>query len=117
MVKPASMSVREWIIKKIAVNNNISEKIIHSIVTHQFDSISTGMHTNDTLELSGFGKFIFNRKKAEKKLISLYTIREVYLKIIDDPLTLDLKLKNTHVRLIHVNKSITNLKEKLDGII
>lgn len=115
-MKPQSMSNREWFIKKIAVNNNVAEKTVHAIINHQFQALSSNMETNTTLEVSGFGKFIFNTKKAEKKLVCLYNIQKAYIQKIANPETTELRCKNTKQKLIFVNNSIEKLKEKLNGI-
>jgi len=49
----------------------MNEKIVDTVVSHQFQSANEAMTCNHTVEISGFAKFIFNEKKAAKKLISL----------------------------------------------
>lgn len=116
-MKPQSMSNREWFIKKIAVNNNISEKTINAIINHQFQAISLNLQTNDTLEVSGFGKFIFNRKKAEKKLYKLHHTKNTYIQTIANPETTELRCKNAKRLLIQIEQSIDSLTKKLYGTI
>ena len=65
MNKPTTMSVKEFIIKRMALSLVTSEKIIDQVVQHQFDSANDALTSNDTLEISGFGKFLFNKKKAQ----------------------------------------------------
>jgi hypothetical protein len=50
MKKPQSMSVKEWIIKKMAISMVISEKLIDCVVTHQFDSANDALNINKTVE-------------------------------------------------------------------
>ena len=116
-MKPQSMSNREWFIKKIAVNNNIPEKTVNAIVNHQFQAISLNLQTNDTLEVSGFGKFIFNRKKAEKKLDKLQHTKNTYMQTIVNPETTELRCKNSKRLLIQIEESIKLLTKKLHGTI
>jgi len=66
--KPASMSVREWLTKKLAVKIMIPENVIRQVVTHQFDSAYEALKVNNSLEISGFGKFFYNTKKADKEI-------------------------------------------------
>ena len=68
MEKPSTMSVKEWIIKKMSINMVISEKTIDQVINHQFDSANDALNTNDTVEISGFGKFLFNKKKHSTQL-------------------------------------------------
>lgn len=114
-MKPASMTNREWFIKNIAVNNNVAEKIVLAIINHQFQSLSTSMQTCDTLEVSGFGKFIFNRSKAIKKLASLEHTKATYIETLSNPETTALRHKNAQVRFEHIEGSIANLKNKIYG--
>jgi len=41
------------------------------VINHQFTSASEAMKSNDEIEISGFGKLVFNRKKALKKLAKM----------------------------------------------
>lgn len=66
--KPDSMSVREWITKKIAIGVIIPEKVIRQVVTHQFDSAYDALKVSNSLEISGFGKFFYNTKKADREI-------------------------------------------------
>ena len=65
--KPSSMSVREWIIKKIAQEIIIPEKTIRRVITHEFDSGLEALEKFNSVEISGFGKFFYNEKKAKRE--------------------------------------------------
>jgi Bacterial DNA-binding protein. len=69
--KPKSMSHKEYLVRALSVKLAISEKTIEAVVNHQFQSANEAMDTNHSLELSGFGRIIFNNKKAIKKLAAL----------------------------------------------
>lgn len=75
-MKPASMSVKEWLIKKLAIRILIPEKVINVVITDQFDQANDALNTNDQVEISGFGKYIFNRKKAIKRMEDYLVIKE-----------------------------------------
>ena len=62
--KPQSLSVKNFLIRKISTTTMISEKIITSVIDHQFTSLLENMSTCNSLEISGFGKFLFNKNKA-----------------------------------------------------
>ena len=70
MNKPATMSVKEWITKRMSIQLVISEKIIDQVINHQFDSANDAIHKCNSVEFSGFGKFMFNMSKAKKRMIS-----------------------------------------------
>jgi nucleoid DNA-binding protein len=66
--KPQSMSVREWITKKVATGIMIPENIVRRVISHNYDSAYEAMKSNNSIEISGFGKFYFNAKKADKEI-------------------------------------------------
>ena len=72
MDKPISMSVKDYLVRTLAVKIMVSEKVIEAVVNHQFQSANEAMDIHNSLEISGFGKFYFNDKKAKKKILSLY---------------------------------------------
>lgn len=113
--KPSTMSLKEWLIKRMAAEFSVSEKTLHNIVSHQFDNIALQMMEKDSLDVSGFGKFVFSKKRAERKLQKLYDIKEAYRKYQEDPLSSGLKKRNIADKLVHLEKSIELLKRKLDG--
>ena len=113
MKKPTSMSVKEWIIKMMSINMVISEKIIDQVVTHQFDSANDALNTNESVEISGFGKFFFNTKKAHTHYNKLLQIKQAYENILADPSITDKKRHSTELRMITVLNDIKILKPKI----
>lgn len=65
--KPPSMSMKSFLVRKLAVKMMVEEHVIESIVNHQFLSALAATSSSDEIEISGFGKFHFNYKKALKK--------------------------------------------------
>lgn len=114
MEKPMSMSVKEWIIKKLVIKMVISEKIISSVVTHQFDSANDALNIHKSVEFSGFGKFYFNDKKAVKTMEKYLSQKALYEGILADASTTEAKRNNTETRLNNVLLSIKTLKPKLN---
>lgn len=108
------MSVKEWIIKKMAIKMVISEKVIDHVVTHQFDSANDALNVNKSVEISGFGKFYFNESKAKRQMDKYLSQKSVYENIIADPNTTDLKRTNTEIRLEKILINIKTLKPKID---
>jgi len=113
MEKPMSMSVKEWIVKRMSISMVISEKVIDQVVNHQFDSANDALNTNDSLEISGFGKFIFNTKKANVHYTKLLNIQKAYENILADPLISDKKRHSTEMRMLTVLNDIKILKPKI----
>lgn len=66
--KPDSMSVREWITKKVAQETMIPENVIRRVISHNYDSAYEALNNNNSIEISGFGKFYYNEKKAGKEI-------------------------------------------------
>ena len=52
------------------------EVVINQVITHQFDSAHDAVKTNDSVEISGFGKFLFNEKKAKQKVDKLQKVKK-----------------------------------------
>ena len=113
MNKPNTMSVKEFIIKRMAISLVVSEKIIDQVINHQFDSANDALNTNDTLEISGFGKFFFNTKKANTHYNKLLAMKQAYENTLADPSTTDKKRHSTQQRMITVLNDIKTLKPKI----
>ena len=113
MNKPTTMSVKEFIIKRMSISMVISEKVIDQVVQHQFDSANDALNTNDTVEISGFGKFFFNTKKANTYYNKLLAMNQAYENILADPLTTEKRRHSTEQRMITVLSDIKMLKPKI----
>ena len=70
--KPISLSVRNYIQRKLSVKLMISEDIIDQVIADSGKQIQEAMKKENSVELSGFGKLVF-RKKLALKDISSYT--------------------------------------------
>jgi nucleoid DNA-binding protein len=66
--KPISMSMKDFIIRQMAVKLMVSESTIESVLNHQFQEASKALQKNYSVELSGFGKMYFNVKRARKRV-------------------------------------------------
>ena len=113
MNKPSTMSVKEYIIKRMSISLVVSEKIIDNVIQHQFDSANDALNTNDTVEISGFGKFFFNTKKANTHYNKLLQMKQAYENTLADPLTTEKKRHSTEQRMITVLSDIKMLKPKI----
>jgi nucleoid DNA-binding protein len=65
------MGLKENIIKKVAEKTEVEASIVESIITHQFASVVSRMSSEYSIEVSGFGKFLFLPAKAQRLVNSL----------------------------------------------
>jgi nucleoid DNA-binding protein len=114
MDKPRSLSIKDYIIRKMSIKFNTSEKIIESVVNHQFQSATIAFNDQKSVELSGFGKFLFNEKKAVKKMETMLIQKQVLEQTIVDQTATDRKRKAAEVKLESLLQAIEILKPKID---
>lgn len=113
MDKPVSLSMKDYIIRKMAVKMMISEKTIEAVVNHQFNSANDAMKEHNTVEISGFGKFLFNYKKAVKKMDKLSSQKAWFEKVIADPSFSEQRKRSAGMKLASVEANMTVLKPKI----
>lgn len=111
--KPISMSMKDWLIRRLAPKLLMSEKTIEAVINHQFQSANEAMSQNKTLEISGFGKLIFNDKKAVRKMDTYLKIEKALLNILANPETSENKKRITLMKLETTKNNIEALKPKL----
>ena len=110
MSKPMSMSVKEYLIRTLAIKLAVNEKTIEAVVNHQFQSANEAMDLNHSVEISGFGKFMYNEKKAAKKIVKLEGKRDAMQRIIDSPESKEASVAKATVILIKTIEQIRVLK-------
>lgn len=113
MDKPISMSVKDYLIRTLAVKMLTSEKTLEAVVNHQFQSANEAMGINKSVEISGFGKFLFNNKKAIKKLEKLKHRVGTCEGVISNPVATDQKKAYAKAILDTTLKDIEILKPKI----
>lgn len=113
MDKPISMSIKDYLIRTMAVKLMTSEKTIETIVNHQFQSANVAMYENDSIEISGFGKFLFNRKKAEKKLVKMESKKQMFSSQVDNETLSEQKRKSAANKLTNTLAGIEALKPRI----
>lgn len=107
------MSHKEWMIKRLSINMVISEKIIDAVINNQFDTANQAILENNSVELSGLGKFVFNVQRANKRMIKYQSLKLFYeTSLADENITDSMKHK-TQKRLDTVLININALKNKL----
>lgn len=110
--KPISLSVKDYLIRKMAVKMMMSEKTIEAVVNHQFVSAQEAMSTNKSVEISGFGKFYFNQKKAEQQFKKHLSQKELFERMLSTDLS-ETKRRNISLKLQTALDGIRDLKPKV----
>jgi hypothetical protein len=98
----------------MAISMVVPEKVIDSVVVHQFDSANDALNVHDSVEISGFGKFYFNKKKAQAQYDKYVRIKQSYESMLTDDSISDKKRHSTEQKLISVSNDIKILKPKID---
>lgn len=104
------MSVREWLIKTLSHRDFIPQTTINAIVTHSYERASEALKDNNSIEISGFGNFYFNEKKANKQMAKCMAQKEAYQQVLDDEGISEKKRHAYEKRMNTVDKNIETLK-------
>ncbi len=115
MNKPMSMSVKEYLIRTLAVKMAVNEKMIEAVVNHQYQSANEAMDINQSVEISGFGKFMFNKKKALKKMDKLCMKRDYCVNVLANPDASEAATRKAETMLESVSRQIKMLKPTIDN--
>ena len=113
MDKPLSLSVKQFLIRRTSVDMAIAEKTVEAVINHQFASMLDAMSNKDSVEMSGFGKFLFNSKKAVR-LVRKYTDHK---KMNEELLLQDIspqKRRSVMVKLQELEGNIEMLKPRVN---
>lgn len=113
MDKPKSLSVKEFLIRKMSIKMNTAEKVIDAVITHQFQSATQALNTSKSLEISGFGKFLFNDKKAVAKMAKLEGQKKTLEEQVDNEALTEQKRRSAKLKLDSVLLAIEMLKPKI----
>lgn len=113
MDKPVSLPMKDWLIRKLAPKLMISEKTLEAVINHQFQSANEALLNNKSVEISGFGKLIFNDKKAVKRMEMYKQIEKALLNILSQPDLPEAKKRATEMKLQTTKSNIEALKPKL----
>lgn len=69
--KPPSVSVKDWLISHTAKELEADEALCEQVVSWVYLKAREAAPSNNSIELSGFGKLIISPGKAKRKLIKL----------------------------------------------
>jgi nucleoid DNA-binding protein len=114
MDKPQSMSIKDYLIRLLAIKMLTSEKTIEAVVNHQFNSANEALKQNYSVELAGFGKFYFNYKKAAKRLAAYTNNLKDLNEAILDPSITEAKRSKLEEKIYNVTQAILELKPRVD---
>ena len=60
----STTQVMDTITKKLSQEQQIPLYIVKAVINHQFKSAEAAVHTNSSIEIAGFGKFLFRPTRA-----------------------------------------------------
>jgi nucleoid DNA-binding protein len=112
-MRPVSLPIKSFLIRKLAVNTMIPERDLEVVINHQFTSALDAMSNNNSVEISGFGKFLFNMTRANKAMDKFLSQKEIYEKLLEKEDLSEAKRKSTEARLKSAEDNIRTLKPKL----
>jgi nucleoid DNA-binding protein len=105
---------RKEIVKKIVVDTAIDEDTINDVLSFAFSKACQAFKTGNSVEISGFGKFVFNMLAAknllrihEKGVIDIERTRE---KILHLPKYVEYK----NVLIFEKNEAIKDIKRRMN---
>lgn len=64
--KPSNMPLKEFLVKKIAQRMDKPEAVVDAVVMDQFKGITKALQQCKSVEMTGFGKWIFMDSKAAR---------------------------------------------------
>lgn len=116
MDKPISMSVKDYLIRVMSVRTNTPVKIIEAVVSHQIDGVNKAIQTPGihSVEMSGFGKWLFNHKKLQRKWEKNLSKERVFLNILNKPDLTDRQKASYTLKLENTRKWMEGIKPKLE---
>jgi len=101
-------------VKKMSVGMVVSERVIDQVITHQFNSAEDATKTQNSIEISGFGKFVFNSSKAVKRIEKLEKIKKNYEHQLAENTLPTKKLDVIKSKLSNLNLTLNSIKPKVN---
>jgi hypothetical protein len=113
MDKPISMSDKDYLCRMLSIKTNTPLATIDAIVSHQFEKANEALKNNYSVELSGFGKFVFKTKAATRKLEKAYS-KKIFFETLSKDMSLTEQKRQSYTnKLNNTLKDIEVLKTKL----
>jgi len=116
MNRPSSMSIKEYLVRLQAMSSLRSESVINSVITHQFQSANDAMKTNNSIEISGFGKFYFNLPKAKKRIEALNNKIRNYKRALIEDSPSEILIKRIEARIVFLQEELDRLNNKTNEL-
>ena len=112
--KPKSLSVKDYLIRVLAVKMLTSEKTLEAIIDHQFQSANEAMASNYSVEIAGFGKMLFNKKKAIREMGRLLSYKAIHEQTLLNEDITETKKQALILKLDNIRMAIESLKPRID---
>ena len=87
MDRPTTMSVKEFLVRKMSTELLIDERTIIAVISHQFDVAMDALKDNRSVEFPGFGKFLFKDALAERISRKKYSRKKYLEKCLENATT------------------------------
>lgn len=107
------MTIREWLIKTIGIRENIPQSTVLKIIQHNYESANKALRKHNSIEISGFGKFYYNTKKAHKQMEKCLSQKIAFQEVLDKPSITDKERHSYEQRMKTVDDNIKALEEKM----
>ena len=111
--RPVTMTVKDGLVRRMSVDMKISESIVHRVIDHQVNSMKKAFDVNNSVEISGFGKFVFNKKKVMRKINGCYEIKKRYEETLNDKTLPERKRVSVEFKLHKLMLDVEAMKKKL----
>ena len=86
--------LKQIAIRKMVVDLAIDEKIIEQVLIHAFNGAKKAFHSNNSIEISGFGKYIVSPRQVLNERQKITDKFAKWGKQLEDPNTDDMMRKN-----------------------
>jgi nucleoid DNA-binding protein len=113
MDKPVSMSIKDWIIRRMSVDMAIPESIIKVVINNQFEGATEAMGKVNSIEFSGFGKFYFKTHRAYDKMRHYELIKKGFEVILGRGDMSPQKERALKLKIENAQRNVDILKSKI----
>ena len=97
----------------MSVELAISEEVIDKVITHCFNSASKALSTNNTVEISGWGTFIFDKGKLQKNIKKLEDTIKKHKLILQDEKSPEKQKISSQKKINGASKNLLILKQRI----
>lgn len=109
--------IKDHLVKKVSQEQQIPLHIVRAVIENQFKSAEQAIDNVNSIEIAGFGRFIFSERRALMRIKRYGQGIENYNKMLVDPdvhLT-QMRRDGIVARLEELEKSIIYLTQKADA--